>query len=233
LPCMATLACQHQLPEFGRGRFVHVNSPGHARVQRSVVGLVVVMFAIYFIDSLGFLRLLNAPVYMNTAWQSPDPSIRLFIGGVHVAAALIAGILYANLDVRALFLWIFGIFALVHLMYGFHNRLVPGMTAPLTMPMLYATAVSMYTVVNFAIWADISTPSTVALRTAVGVALSGWTATFLSTSLAIRWRLTGMPLLEHLNIVDALAMICFAAMLLLVYLHPKPGRRHGTSRELP
>ena len=75
------------------------------------------------------------------------------------------------------------------------------------MPMLYATSVSMYTVVNFALWADLSTPRTIARNAALGVALSGWTATFISTALAIGWRLGGVPLGEHLNYVASLAIV--------------------------
>jgi hypothetical protein len=79
--------------------------------------------------------------------------------------------------------------------------------------MLYATAVSLYTVVNFALWADFSTPRTITVNTAVGVALSGWTATFLSTALALRWQTGGMELGEHLRLVQALALVFLLGML--------------------
>ena len=124
-----------------------------------------------FVDSLGFLRLIFTPAYMQTAWKAPDPSPHLVIGGAHVLGALIAGALYTGLSERALFPWIFGIFALVNLMYLFDTRL-PGGDAPLAMPLLYAIAVSLYTVVNFAIWADVSTPKTISLNVSLGVALS-------------------------------------------------------------
>jgi MFS family permease len=220
LPLVDRLAGQHREPAFDPGRYVRLDARGRERISRSLLGLIALMFAVYFIDSLGFLRLLKTPVYMNTAWQSPEEAIRLFIGITHVVAALCAGVLYVNLELRSLFLWIFGIFALVHLMYGFHNRLTPQSSTTLSMTMLYATAVSLYTVVNFAIWADVSTARTISLNSAVGVALSAWPATFVSTALAMRWQYAGMPLQQHLNIVDALAMLCFAAMLVLVWLQP-------------
>lgn len=206
----------------------NANPKGLARARpfRTLLVLFVLMFAVYFVDSLGFLRLLETPVYMNTAWQSPELSIRLFIGVVHIITALIGGIMYANLDLRGLFLWIFGIFALVHLMYGFHNQFNLGSSAPLSMPMLYATAVSLYTVVNFALWADISTPGTISLNVALGVALSAWTATFASTALALQWRSEGMPLAQHLNLVNALSLLLFLAMLILVWLQPVGEARH-------
>jgi hypothetical protein len=85
--------------------------------------------------------------------------------------------------------------------------------------MLYALAVSLYTVLNFALWADLSTPDTVCMRTALGVALSGWTATFLSTALAIYLQGSGVSLEQHVQIVDALAMLFFAFALALAFFH--------------
>ncbi len=181
------------------------------------------MFGVYFVDSLGFLRLLKTPLYMQSAWQSPELDARLLIGGMHVAGALAAGALYSALNLRHLFYWIFGIFALTHLQYSFHIRLT-GSAGVLSMPMLYALAVSLYTVVNFALWADLSTPETVSVNAALGVALSAWTATFLSTALAIRWQ-EALPLERHIQIVDSLAILFFLAMLAMAFFRP-PGKRN-------
>jgi MFS family permease len=216
LPLVDRLAEQHRRPEFHDGRYVR-----GAGADRRIVGLVILMFGIFFVDSLGFLRLLDTPRFMTTAWQSPLLNIRLAIGITHVVGALIAGVLYDALDVRRLFAWIFGIFALVHLMYTFNVR-VEANSAPLAMPALYALAVSLYTVVNFAIWADVSTPRTIPMNAAFGVALSGWTATFVSTGLALWWETSGMPLSRHLNIVNALALLFLLAMLVQAYL-PRRG----------
>lgn len=207
------LAEQHTRPEFGMGRFVGKGERGYTGVSRPLLVMLFLMFGIYFVDSLGFLRLIFTPVYVNNAWQSQQVGTLLFIGITHVGAALIAGVLYTVLDVKALLLWVFGIFALVLLMYVFDTRLSPGDTAPLILPMLYATAVSLYTVVNFALWADLSTPATIGRNAALGVALSGWTATFISTALAVQWRLGGLAVGEHLNYVAALALLFFLATL--------------------
>jgi len=222
-PLLNELAAQHTQPGFAFGRFVRRDRTGREWINRRLFVLVALMFGIYFVDSLGFLRLIDTPVYVDTAWQSPQLATRLFIGGTHVVAAWIAGVLYAALDERSLFFWVFGIFGLAHLMYTFHTRLAAGDDAPLAMPMLYAIAVSLYTVVNFALWADVSTPRTVSLNTAVGVALSGWTATFLSTALAIQWRIDGMPIDRHLQIVDALAILFFLFVLASFFI-PIGGR---------
>lgn len=212
------LGRQHNTPAFERGRFVREAETHRFGVRPRLIALIVLMFGIYFIDSLGFLRLLETPVYMNTAWQSPETDVRLLIAGMHIVGALAAGILYSALQIRSLFLWIFGIFALVHLLYGMHATIGYAGSAPLAMPILYAIAVSMYTVVNFAIWADISTPRSISLNTAIGVALSGWTATFISTALAMRWQSEGISFADHIHIVNAAALLFFIAVLALIYL---------------
>ncbi|MCU0492667.1 MAG: hypothetical protein MUD01_13830 [Chloroflexaceae bacterium] len=216
LPLTAALARQHRLPAFAQGRFVQVSAIGHERMRRSLAGLIVLMFGIYFIDSLGFLRLIATPLFVEGAWQSPEFGVRAFIGGTHAVAALVAGILYTALNERQLFGWIFGVFAVAELLYLLDLRLatiLPAGDAPLVMPMLYATAVSLYTVVNFALWADISTPRTISRNTAIGVALSGWTATFLSTALALQWQAAGVAVDRHLAVVAALALLGFTAVL--------------------
>jgi MFS family permease len=215
LPFVEQLAGLHQQKGYGRGRFVHLDPhTGQSIVSRRLILLVLLMFGLFFIDSLGFLRLAETPVFFETAWQSPDFGVRLSIGVVHVIGALIAGILYTTIGERYLFVWIFGIFAMVHLMYTFDAR--SGASGVLAMPILYSLAVSLYTVVNFAIWADVSTTDNISRNTAIGVAISGWMATFVSTALALQWKQQGVPLERHLNIVDALAFIFFGIVLVLV-----------------
>lgn len=211
------LARQHTLPEFGVGRFVRRGVDGRNHIRRGLPLLIVLMFGIYFVDSLGFLRLIFTPAYMDTSWQAPTLGPHLFIGVTHVVGAFIAGALYTGLSERALFPWVFGIFAMVHLMYLFDTLLPAGDGAPLAMPMLYAVAVSLYTVINFAVWADLSTPRTISLNAALGVALSAWTATFVSTALAIQWRLGGMALDTHFSIVASVSLMLFIIVLLLAF----------------
>lgn len=210
---LAELAQNHKQPRFGHGRFLR---DGSGRIDRRFLGFVGLIFAIFFVDSLGFLRIVDTPILVDGAWQAVAQTPRLIIAVTHVIAALVAGVLYSYLNERHLFYWIFGLFALTNLSYTFRVWLLPQTTvAALGTPMLYATAVSLYTVVNFALWADLSTPQTISRNTAVGVAFSGWAATFLSTALAIQWQTRGMPLDEHLRLVQALALLFLLGMLLL------------------
>jgi hypothetical protein len=211
------LAGQHSRPDYGPGRFIQVEPGGRLRLRRGLPTLLVLMFGVFFVDSLGFVRLADTPFFFETAWQSPEPGPRIVIGLAHVIAALVAGVLYSALDEKELFLWIFGIFALVHLMSALTARLPLTGTSPLGMPVLYAVAVSLYTVVNFALWADLSTPETIDRNAALGVALSAWTATFLSTALALQMRLSGVDLETHLRLVDSVALLFFLLVGLLIF----------------
>lgn len=221
IPLIDALAVQHRRPEFARGRFAPRGDSGQLRRKRFLLPLAI-MFGIYFVDSLGFLRIIETPAFVGSAWHSPDDAVRLFIGAVHVVTALIAGVLYTAFDEQTLFLWILGIFALVQLMYVMQVWVPGGDDVPLALPMLYATAVSIYTVVNFALWADLSTPRTIARNVAIGVAISGWLATFLSTALSIEWRTAGLALDLHMGRVAAVAILFFSVTLAMALLS-RPG----------
>jgi len=182
--------------------------------------LVVLMFGAFFVDSLGFLRIVETPVFVLTSWQSPDVGVRVFIGGTHVVAALAAGVLYRSFGRRALFLWVFGMFAFTHLLYTFDLRTATDAsgTPPLLLPAAYATAVSFYTTLNFAIWPDLSTPRTACTHAALGVGIAGWLATFLSTSLALYLSAAEVTVLSHLTLVNALTLLLFVGLGVALYL---------------
>ncbi len=215
------LARQSADPGFGIGRYTAQRRHGGVL---TLVTLAALMFGVFFIDSLGFLRLSEETLYMQGAWLSGDVSVRVFIGVVHVVGAWVAAVFYSVFDYRVLFAWAFGLFGLVHLLYTFPLRL--GEPAPvLAEPMVYALAVSVYTVLNFALWADLSTPRTIARNSAIGVGLSGWTATFVSTALALAWRQAEMDLDTHLRIVDSIAVVLFLLVIAALYFKPALGGR--------
>jgi MFS family permease len=213
---LAPLADNHETDAFGVGRFCRprpVPTWGYA-----FWSFLLLMFGVYFIDSLGFLRIIEAPAYVYTSWQSPDFGVHLLLGGVHVVTALMAGVLYANFGRRWLFTLVFGLFSFTHLMYVFDIRAGLG-SPPLLLPLFYAGAVSVYTVLNFAIWPDMSTPDTIGLHSALGVGLAGFLATFLSTAVVLYTDSVGLSLAGHLRIVDALALFFLFLLLVTVYGH--------------
>lgn len=209
----------------GPGRF---RRPGPEQAGRAVFwGLVMLMFAVFFIDSLGFLRIIGAPAYVSTSWQSPETSVRLFIGVTHLVGAGMAGVLYTAFGRRWLVVWVLGLFAFTHLLYTSHLAAAPsGVDPPLVLPLFYVLAVSFYTTLNFALWPDLATAEDAGVRTAVGVGVAGWLASFLSTALALYSESAGVPLLVHLRYVNALALLLAVAVPVVYY----AGRMRSLAR---
>jgi hypothetical protein len=98
LPFVRHLARQHAAPAFGRGRYVRGDGAG----RRRLVGALVLLFVVFFVDSLGFLRLVDTPLYVAETWRSVEMGPRLAIAVAHVVAAAIGGLLYGALGERAL-----------------------------------------------------------------------------------------------------------------------------------
>ena len=216
---LSDLAVQHR--EFGRGRFNHPE-PVRARSAAFVVP-VVLMFDVFFVDSLGFLRIIDTPTLLLSSWQSPALSTRLFIAAAHVVGAVMAGVIYTNFSLSRIFLWTFALFALTHVLYTSDLRLAAvfpsltgGATSPLN-PVFYAVAVSFYTTLNFALWPDLSTPGTVGTHSAIGIGVAGWLATFTSTALALYFQAVDLTLLSHLNVVQALSLLLLSGVAVGLY----------------
>jgi MFS family permease len=208
------LARQHE--RFGVGRFSQPDPVATASF--AFWGPLALMFSVFFIDSLGFLRIIDSPAYISTSWQSPEIDVRLFIAVTHVVGAAMAGVLYTALDRRWLWGSVLALFAFTHLLYTFHLGTAPtGIDPPLALPMFYVLAVSFYTTLNFALWPDLSTPANIGLHTGLGVGIAGWLASFLSTSLSLYSEGAGLSLLEHLRYVNALALLLAVALPLFLY----------------
>jgi MFS family permease len=201
--------------DLGPGRFTVRPAPTASTPAFALA--VAAMFAVFFIDSLGFLRIIDTPAYISTSWQSPDLGVRLFIAVSHVVGAAMAGVLYTTFHWRWLLVWVYGLFGFTHLLYTFHLATAADAAPPLVLPGTYVLAVAFYTTLNFALWPDLSTADTIGTRCAVGVGVAGWLASFLSTSLALASGATGVTLLTHLRYVDALALLLLLAVPVLFY----------------
>jgi len=238
LPLVRAWARQHERPAFGIGRYLRGGDAHPAprvsagpRIQaaarvrtharRRLLSVLALLFVVFFVDSLGFLRLVDTPFYVAETWRSATWGPRVTIAVAHVIAAFVGGTLYAALGERSLLAWVLGAFVLVHLGYQFDAQLGLGDGRALGIPVLYAVAVSLYTVVTFAVWADLSTPDDIGLHAALGVAASAWTATFLATALALRWAAAGVPFERHVALVNGVALPAFL-VLLVVIVWPRP-----------
>ncbi|WP_115864090.1 MFS transporter [Halorussus litoreus] len=216
---LSSLESQHRA--FGTGRFCH-DEPVRARSAAFVVP-VILMFGVFFIDSLGFLRIIDTPSLLLSSWQSPALSTRVFIAIAHVVGAVMAGVIYTNYSLSRVFLWTFALFALSHVLYTSDLRLAAvfpslaqGPTSPLN-PAAYAVAVSFYTTLNFVLWPDLSTADTVGTHSAIGIGVAGWLATFTSTALALYFQAAELTLLSHLNVVQALSLLLLFGLAVGLY----------------
>lgn len=216
---LSDLSEQHRA--FGTGRFCRPASNPTRSVAFAVP--VTLLFGVFFIDSLGFLRIIDTPVLLLSSWQSPAFSTRLLIALAHVVGAAMAGVIYVNYALDRVFLWTFALFALTHVLYTSDLRLAAvfptlarGPTSPLN-PMFYAVAVSFYTTLNFALWPDLSTAGTVGTRSAIGIGVAGWLATFTSTALALYFQAIELTLLSHLNVVQALSLLLLFGLVVGLY----------------
>lgn len=203
--------------DLGPGRFCRPTPlPTGGGVFWLLVGL---LFAAFFIDSLGFLRIIDTPAYIEASWQSPELGVRAFIAVSHLVGAAMAAVLYTAFGLRWLGVWVLGLFAFTHLLYTFHLATsVSGIEPPLTLPLFYVLAVSFYTTLNFALWPDLSTARNVGIHTGLGVGVAGWLASFASTALALASREVGLTLATHLRYVNALALLLAVAYPLAWYL---------------
>mgnify|MGYP006273974313 CR=1 FL=1 len=216
---LADLGTQHRA--FGRGRFCH---PEPVRTRSLAFAVpVVLMFGVFFVDSLGFLRIVDTPSLLLSSWQSPALSTRLLIAAAHVVGAVMAGVIYTNFSLSRIFLWTFALFALSHVAYTSDLRLAAvfpslasGAGSPLN-PALYAVAVSFYTTLNFALWPDLSTADSIGTHAAIGVGVAGWLATFTSTGLALYFQAADLTLLTHLNVVQALSLLLLVGVAVGLY----------------
>ncbi len=172
---------------------------------------VLLLFGAFFIDSLGFVRLLELPMYVETAWQSPAVDQRLLIAGTHLGSGLIGGLLFTRTGIRWLFPGVFGVFAVTQLLYA--AGLVVALPAAIgtVLPLGYVTAVTWYTTAAFAVWAVVVTPETVGTRIAIGIGVGGWLATFLSTALALLAAQLQLAATLHLVIVGILSLMFLVA----------------------
>jgi MFS family permease len=182
-----------------------------------VVGLVL-LFGAFFVDSLGFVRILETPAYVDTSWQSADYATRLAIGVTHVVGGVVAGVVYTKFRYLWLFLVTFVLFAVAQFLYVYDIAVGGPSILGTAVPLVYVLAVSGYTTVTFALWPDLATPATVGTYTAVGVGVGGWLATFTSTALALVSDRRQVALDVHLLLVGIVSVLFVLLTVSLWYL---------------
>lgn len=192
VPVVGLLCVLSVFPERVGRRYVTPDG-GSSRAQRHPAGLIsrpliaglVLLFGAFFVDSLGFVRIIETPEFVDSAWQSSEYSTRVRIGVTHLLGGVGAGLLYTKARYLSIFVVTFALFATAQFLYVFDTVAGSGSLLGTVTPLVYVLAVSCYTTVTFALWPDLATPETVGTVTAVGVGIGGWMATFTSTALAL------------------------------------------------
>ena len=198
----------------------HSNAPASRSglLRAPVVAALVLLFGAFFVDSLGFVRIIETPAYVDSAWQSSDYPTRLLLAVTHVAGGVGAGVIYARFRHLWLFFATFVLFATAQLLYAYDIALGGPPILETALPLVYVLAVSSYTTVTFALWPDLATPETVGTYTAVGVGVGGWLATFASTALALASDRGQLGLDVHLTVVGGISILFVLLTVLLWYL---------------
>ena len=175
-----------------------------------LLGGVVLLFGAFFVDSLGFVRIIETPSLVERSWQSRDLGVRVAIGLTHLAGGLAVGVLYMKGRYLRILGATFALFALTQGLYVY-DIVVGGPPVIGTIaPLLYVLAVSGYTTVAFALWPDVATPETIGRYTAVGIGIGAWAATFGSTALAFLSEQAQVGTGYHLAAVGVLAVVFLA-----------------------
>jgi MFS family permease len=193
--------------------------PGRSLLLRTpvVVG-VVLLFGAFFVDSLGFVRIIETPAYVDISWQSSDYATRLLIAVTHVVGGVAAGVVYTKFRHLWLFFATFLLFATAQFLYVYDIALGGPPMLGTGVALVYVLAVSCYTTITFALWPDLATPETVGTYTAVGVGIGGWLATFTSTALALASERGELALDVHLLAVGGLSVLFLVLTVALWYL---------------
>lgn len=203
---------------FSQGKFLANSTKRELRINQILI--FIFLGSIFFIDSLGFLKLIDTPSILSQTWQSPLLSTHVTIALAHIFGAFVGSLLYSTLPIEKLLLWILGIFIIVHLSFSLAAHANVGFEGALSSPFLYAFAVSLYTVINFAVWPDLSDKKNIAIVAALGVSLSGWLSTFLATSLSFIWKERQYTFFEYINMVDTIAISFFLFGMCVLYIQP-------------
>lgn len=225
------------IPAVRTERFTHVarrNDDEETRpgmLSAAFLGGILLLFGAFFVDSLGFVRIVEAPQYVDASWQSSDIGTRMLIASTHVVGGIAAGVVYTKTRYVWLFFATFVLFAAAQFLYVYDIVLGGPAVLATLLPLVYVLAVSCYTTVAFALWPDLATPETVGTYTAVGIGIGGWLATFTSTAVALVSERLRLPLELHLLVVVVASVgFLFVTVLLLYGRERLDPRTHTPTR---
>jgi MFS family permease len=198
----------------------YLKKHSRSKIRYLFVITVLLLATVFFVDSLGFIRLISTPEFIEQTWQSESWIPRISIGIGHILGAIVGAIMYKELEIEKVIVGIMLLFGVSHLalLISQLNTYFEGYS--LMIPFIYAFSVSVYTVLNFVVWPDFSSGKNVSMISAIGVAIGGWFSTFISTSLALNWISSGMSFETHIRNVNSVIVLVLIFIILYLYLLP-------------
>ena len=204
----------------------------HEEGKKYNIGLktvLIMLSLVLFIDSFGFLRITSEGVLENATitilsvtWQNPSNIFRLYIGIAHVASAIVVSILYNKIKPFKVICISLILFVIADVLIGISTFERIGsisttegfMSIQYIFPPIYASAVSIYTLVFLTLLADISDEKTIYRNVSIGMGLIGWFSSFIATGLSLFLAAT-IPFYVHLLAASVIAIIALVIVLIL------------------
>jgi MFS family permease len=188
--------------------------------------IIIALIGVIFVDSLGFLRIIETPHIYANVWRGTfDIKVLLVIS--HTGFALLSGFLYSKGKPYLILLISLFMITIVDLFFAFFHNMK---YFSKLLGIFYCGAVSMYTINLLALWGDISTPKSIGKFAGIGIGICGWLMTFISTAFSFIFIET-LDFSTHL-IISALISLSFLLFTMLVKIHNKAVKNEKLNREM-
>lgn len=186
---------------FDNGK-IEINQNLEPNFQINAKPIIIILILILFLDSFGFLRIIETQEISSQMWLS-NQSFKIYIGIIHLVSAIIIGVFYKKIGpfntlILSLFLFVIADFVIALIPFSETIRII--------FPLLYASAVSVYTLILMSIFADISTKETINRNTSIGFGLIGWFSAYTGTGLCYYFIYLNIPFSFHLIISGGIAL---------------------------
>ena len=186
---------------------IKINHGDKPRYDYKFKEVLVLLTIILFIDSFGFIRAINEPEFVKQTWEG-GMGIRTFISIVHIISALVCGYLYDKKSPYFIVKISLIAFFIGNMFFAFMYQTSMESALVYLFPLVYAPAVSIYTLLFLMIWADITTEETEGKIYGLGLAVAAWLASFISTGL-VSIIATFMSPQVHVGLTGIGALVAF------------------------
>lgn len=177
--------------------------------------IIMALIGVIFVDSLGFLRIIETPHIYANVWRG-NFDIKILLVSSHTGFALLSGFLYSKGKPYLILLISLFMITMVDLFFAFLHNLI---FLSKVLGIFYCGAVSMYTINLLALWGDISTPESIGKFAGIGIGICGWLMTFISTAFSFIF-IESLDFSTHL-VISALISLSFLLFTILIKIQHK------------